>query len=275
MEDRMICDIGMHKGEDTDYYLRRGFRVVGVEADPVLVEHCRGRFAPEIGSGQLVIVHGAIVDDDTRGSVRFFQNPHKSVWGTTVPQWAERNARLGAVSVEIEVPVVRLGELFVQHGCPHYLKIDIEGMDLVCLEKLLKTDCRPRYVSMESEKVDFRSLIAEFDVFHALGYTRFFIQQQANMPRRKVPRGSIEGLPVDHVFPRGSSGPFGSDLGTEGWLTRDAALVRYNKIFREYRWLGDASALQRLPYGRDILRYLSKKLQRPLPGWYDTHAARE
>ena len=30
----LIMDVGMHRGEDAAYYLAKGFRVVGFEADP-------------------------------------------------------------------------------------------------------------------------------------------------------------------------------------------------------------------------------------------------
>ena len=33
----LIYDVGMHKGEDTEFYLRKGFRVIAIEADPDLV----------------------------------------------------------------------------------------------------------------------------------------------------------------------------------------------------------------------------------------------
>ena len=31
MHEDLIYDIGVHVGEDTDYYLRKGFRVVGID----------------------------------------------------------------------------------------------------------------------------------------------------------------------------------------------------------------------------------------------------
>jgi hypothetical protein len=34
----LIYDVGMNDGNDTAYYLSRGFRVVAIEANPVLVE---------------------------------------------------------------------------------------------------------------------------------------------------------------------------------------------------------------------------------------------
>jgi 16S rRNA A1518/A1519 N6-dimethyltransferase RsmA/KsgA/DIM1 with predicted DNA glycosylase/AP lyase activity len=63
--DDLIYDIGMHKGEDSEFYLRKGFRVVAVEADPDLVRHCRNRLRRFIDQGQLIIVEGAIVDVDS------------------------------------------------------------------------------------------------------------------------------------------------------------------------------------------------------------------
>jgi len=49
---KLIYDVGMHKGEDTDFYLKKGFDVVGIEADPTLVVGLRERFAKELDSGR-------------------------------------------------------------------------------------------------------------------------------------------------------------------------------------------------------------------------------
>ncbi len=271
MVEKLIYDLGVHKGKDTAYYLARGFRVIGIEADPDLHAHCQARFKKEIASGQLTLLHGAIVEADHASTVRFYKNRHNDVWGTVVKRWADRNALLGADSEEIEVPVVDITALFARLGCPHYLKIDIEGMDLVCLKKLMATPYRPRYISIESDKVNFEALVQEFDTFQALGYQRFFLQQQQDIHLRTVPPNSTEGKPVDYRFQRGSSGPFGADLGDD-WLTRAEALERYRRIFREYRWWGDDTLMGRTALGRKLAARLQNLTGRPLPGWYDTHA---
>lgn len=271
MSDQVIFDIGMHQGEDTAYYLVRGYRVVGVEADPELFARCRARFQDAIAAGRLFLHHGAIVEDDRAETVRFFKNTRNSVWGTTVRAWAERNAGLGAASVEIEVPAVDFAKLIADHGCPYYLKIDIEGMDRVCLAKLRGTPLRPKFVSIESEKVNYCDLVKEFDLFQELGYRRFFIQQQADIARRKVPQESAEGRYVDYVFEEGSTGPFGSDLGPD-WLTRKQALSHYRAIFTEYALFGDGARLPKFGRGKAFIDFLARKLRRPVPGWYDTHA---
>ena len=93
-QDDLIYDVGMHKGEDTRYYLRKGFRVVAFEANPVLVSECRARFAAELQSGRLSIVEGALAPAAWQGdSITFFVNQRKSVFGTIDPDFAQRNPR--------------------------------------------------------------------------------------------------------------------------------------------------------------------------------------
>lgn len=271
MDKKIIYDLGLHKGEDTEYYLARGYKVVAVEANPDLVSYCREKFKKQLESEDLIIIHGAIFENDEQATVKFFKNKKLSVWGTVVKSWADRNKMLGAESVEIEVPVVNFNYLFSKYGSPYYLKIDIEGMDLVCLKKLLSTSYRPKFISIESEKIKFSSLVEEFKVLQSLGYKRFFIQQQANIFNFGVPLNTTEGPYVDFKFTEGSTGPFGSDLG-QNWLDTDSALKKYKNIFKEYKYFGDHSILRKMPKGIVLINFLSKFLGRPLPGWYDTHA---
>ena len=37
----LIYDVGLHRGEDTDFYLKMGFGVVAVEANPELIAQCK------------------------------------------------------------------------------------------------------------------------------------------------------------------------------------------------------------------------------------------
>ena len=53
---KLIYDVGLHKGKDTAYYLKKGFDVIAFEADPEFVEMCEGKFKKDILSGRLIIV---------------------------------------------------------------------------------------------------------------------------------------------------------------------------------------------------------------------------
>src|SRR5208337_3963175 len=138
----LIYDIGMHKGEDTEFYLRKGFRVIAFEADPDLVRSCRSRLKEFIEQGQLTIIEGAIVDPDAieagQKKVEFYKNCADSVWGTVRIDWTERNARLGTSSSMVEVGVINLASVIQEYRVPHFMKIDIEGCDMVCINALKK-----------------------------------------------------------------------------------------------------------------------------------------
>ena len=274
-DNRLIYDVGMHKGEDTDYYSKKGFRVVGFEADPYLVKYCKKRFSDRIRKGELSIIEGAIVTKDISGedqeTVKFYRNKDSSVLGTVSPGWANRNEMLGTVSEIVEVPIVDFAACLAEYGIPYYLKIDIEGSDSICLKALLNFEQRPSYVSIESEKIVFYKLIQEFTLLRQLGYTKFKAVQQMGVSLQSEPNPSKEGLYIGYRFENGSSGLFGEDLPGK-WKNGDEIIKEYKKIFRLYNLFGDYGKLNKFCVGRMFLKVLNKILRIPVPGWYDTHA---
>lgn len=263
----LVFDVGMHRGEDTAYYLAKGHRVVGFEANPALAQHCRKRFETEVADERLTIVEGAISDKGS-GTETFYLSPN-SVWGTTDEAWVERNAWLGEVEA-VEVARVDIRTSIDGFGVPAFAKIDIEGADRICLEGLGACSSRPWSVSIESEKADWDALVAEFDLLEDLGYRRFSVVQQAGIGGRVINTRTLDGSSLAFRFEEHASGPFGDDL-TE-WAPRQEALDRYRRIFRRYRLLGDRALIRRSRIGRALRGRLDQLSPWPLPGWYDTHA---
>ena len=265
----LVFDVGFHKGEDTDFYLKKGYRVVAVEANPAL--HAAGceRFRSEIASGQLTLLNVAIADADR--PVRFFVNRQATEWGTTSAEFAARNVQLGAASEKITVPGMRFERIVGDYGVPYYLKIDIEGADILCLQGLRSFGARPMYVSLESNKTSWQGLLAEFHHLRALGYHRFKVVSQEGVARQVCPQPPLEGRYAEHKFARGSSGAFGEEA-PGAWLSYKEALARYRRIFWQYRLFGDAGWLTERNLRRPLLWRFIKHL--PKPDWYDTHATR-
>ena len=77
--DDLIYDVGFHRGEDTAFYLRKGYRVVAFEADPDLVRQGVRRFGRELTDGRLEIIEGAI-SDSVEQEITFYRNPNNTVW---------------------------------------------------------------------------------------------------------------------------------------------------------------------------------------------------
>ena len=265
----LVYDVGAHKGEDTAFYLAKGYRVVALEANGELIGVCRRRFATEIGEGRLTLIEGAVTDSD-EPTVRFYRHP-LSTWGTTSEEMVTRNS-IVAASEAVDVPAVRFAELLRETGMPSFMKIDIEGSDMLCLQALLEFEQRPQSVSIESHKTDWLRIEQEFALLARLGYDRFAVVQQGDIPGKELQTRRLDGSPLAFRFEEDSSGPFGSDVGP--WLSRDAAVARYRRVFLAYRLIGAKSRLRQTRVGRKLHGWALRRFKRPLPGWYDTHAAR-
>jgi FkbM family methyltransferase len=278
----LVYDVGMHKGEDSEFYLRKGFRVVAFEANAELIVSCKQRLKEFLDSGQLTIIEGAIVDPaliaEGSKTVRFYQNPDSSVWGTVSAEWAERNARLGMSSKVTEVAAIDFVAVMRQSGVPYYMKIDIEGCDTVCIDALRGFQERPTYISIESDKTSLENAEREIDLFMELGYGSFQAVEQSQIPKAQLPpQPAREGKYTPHRFEKGSSGLFGLELKPE-WKSKHEVMRQYRLIFLGYYLLGDYGVLGswRFPGARQA-RGLVRRVVRLLthatvPGWYDTHA---
>ena len=145
----LVFDVGCHVGEDTAFYLKKGFAVVGVEANPALCHHLKRRFAQEITEGRFVLVEKAIAPHN--GEITFYAN-ETTVWGTIDAAFAQRNAAVGAPSTKIAVHCTTFDALLREFGIPYYLKVDIEGADKLCLLGLKACNKRPRYIQSRMTK---------------------------------------------------------------------------------------------------------------------------
>jgi FkbM family methyltransferase len=269
----LIFDVGMNNGDDTAYYLHKGYRVIAVEADPTLVDKARDRFAAEVRDGQLELVNVAIGSE--RGIAPFWICDVQSEWNSFDRALA---SRLGFPHHAIDVRCCPFRDMLDQYGVPSYLKVDIEGHDHYCLADLRPEDL-PSYVSFEMTQIEMLFSLRN------LGYSGFKLITQNNhsqlvvdlfsvkalLKRRLGPHSTVGRLarwasrvrrqiavarPVPNDRPAwqfnwGSSGPFGED--TPGrWQSFDEAV---------YTWV---------TYQLGGSRYGTPSLE----VWHDVHATR-
>jgi FkbM family methyltransferase len=259
-------DVGMHLGEDTQFYLDKGFRVVAIEAHPQFVADSRVKFGDYIEKGLLEIVPLAIAEKD--GVVPFHLFPEKSDWGTLDPGYAQRNIARGKAYKIVEVPSVTFQSILQRHGIPYYLKIDIEGADILCIKALHHFTERPQFVSFEAELVGFESTFEALSHLYVLGYRRFKIVNQAINWQRRCPNPPREGKYVDAKFTDTMSGPFGEEA-PGGWKSIEETVEKYRHILRAQRLFCAEGRYPRwLPMFDKVSRFFGGE---PL-GWYDFHA---
>lgn len=262
----LIFDIGMDACQDTELYLKKGFRVVGVDANPAACEAARRRFPKEVASGRLFVVNAAISEGSE--PLAFHVCNEKPMLSTADDEMRRRQERDGETFRTVTVAATNLADLTEAFGTPYFLKVDIEGFDLLCLRGLLRTTARPALLSTE---LDFRALAAHLRCVRALGYRRFALVGQGSVPRQRLPRPALEGLDADHTFAIHSSGLFGKEL-PEAWFPVAQLEIRCWWIQALFWLTGGLRRLEALPPLRRTLRALRERL--PVSGqWYDLHCA--
>jgi FkbM family methyltransferase len=244
----LIYDVGMNNGDDTAYYLRRGYRVVAIEANPRLTAKAAERFPEEIGSRRLKILNVGIAAEEAE--LPFWISETHSEWSSFDRTIASRDR---SPHYQISIPCRRLGSILQEFGVPYYLKVDIEGNDFLCV-KDLDREHLPKFISVEASGVDLLCSLKErgfsrfkcISQFHYLPLelpatseqrwlerTRWLLETQNPVVRvfRKLDgrKWAERKSPETRVlngwrFTWGSSGPFGDDLPGR-WLSFDELRV--------------------------------------------------
>jgi FkbM family methyltransferase len=259
-----IFDLGMNNGDDTAFYLNQGYNVLAVEADPTLVAAGCSRFAKELESGKLRILNVGLAEQD--GSGEFWICETKPQFNSFLKESASRDS---LDHHSITVKTLRPATLFREYGVPHYLKIDIEGYEELCLSDLAGFEVPP-YLSVECHHFGGQGEqgLLLIEKLNRLGYRRFKLINQFTFcamsgPRYRFAADSIGRRfltepPFDRVagadwlakrlvireilqcrfrwdFPVGSSGVWGEDT-TGKWITFDEArrlYARYQRIYKK------------------------------------------
>lgn len=263
---KLIFDIGMDTCQDTAFYLRKGFKVVGVDANPAVCADAARRFASEIRRGQLVVVCRAI--SETRAALPFYVCTSASMLSTADPALRRlQEERYGHTFQQIAVEGATVGDLIAEHGVPYFAKVDIEGYDRVCLAGFLSIPGRPAYLSTE---LDLKAVWRHIALLKRLGYRRFALVGQASVPSQRPPTPAREGRHVEHSFDIHSSGLFGRELPA-GWMGLSGLRLRCLSMQAQYALTGALRRLEAIRPLAGVLRGARARLS--VAGqWYDIHA---
>jgi FkbM family methyltransferase len=258
----LVFDVGVHGGEDTAYYLHKGYRVIGIEANPILAAELQKKFTGFIASGQLELLNVGIATEDGEGE--FWICDDVSEWSSFHREIASRG---GARHHRISIPTTKFSRLLTRYARPHYIKVDIEGNDDLCVHSLTENN-KPKYLSYE---MPLDNGERDLNFLREIGYTRFKIVSQVTRTQPFAPTTMLaahlpdnirnklhtvlrlcRGVDRDHEwkFEFGSSGGFG-ELTPGPWQDHGAAVQTW-------------TFLHRLNKSRSL---------NGLGDWYDVHAA--
>ena len=277
IDNNLIIDVGTHKGEDTEFFLKKGYKVVAIDADPNSIKYVSNKFSAELSANKLTALHYAIADKDD--IFLDFNISGLSLWNSLKKSIADRN-NLAKDSIKVECKTLR--SILNTYGVPYYCKIDIEGYDELCLDSLKGSALLPTFISVESECIGENEIISEEQALATLfklkelNYSKFKLVDQTSLEvlspnsdfydsakllsfkspsistkvRAKIskllqldtkPSSKRDELNkrFNHDFMIGSSGPFGNDLEGE-WLDFETAKACLLKNRKDYFSLPNA-----------------------------------
>lgn len=255
MENKLIVDAGMHLCEDTSYYLKKGYKVISIDADKNLVEKAMEKHADYINNGQLVVLNYALSDVDNE-EVQF-NISKETLWNSINAEISDRN---GNLQEKVSVPTQKLSSVIRKFGVPYYCKIDLEGYDNTALQTLKELEELPCFISVETECLGEGQVITEEETLqtlnslYELGYNKFKLVDQRTLSVLQLHQKFYKDQPttqlgklnkylayrvnlisrydlkLNYTFPIGSSGYFGDDLKGE-WVDYHTA----RKILLKHR----------------------------------------
>jgi FkbM family methyltransferase len=230
----LIYDVGVCNGDDSAYYLHKGYRVVGIEANPLLIPALRDRFAAEIREGRYELQHVGIAPRE--GEAQFWVCDDWPEWSSFDRAVASRN---GSRHHAVTVKTSRFATLLDRFGPGAYCKIDIEGNDNLCLDDMSPAT-RPTYLSVEIDTAE-----PQIRRLQELGYSRFKLISQTTFRqpdtaitalKTRIPASAARLITRAEArlarfqpeagwrFRYGSSGPFGEESHGP-WRTAEQALA--------------------------------------------------
>jgi FkbM family methyltransferase len=208
---KIIYDLGANNGDNIPYYFLKSDLVVAVEANLNLCNIIKKRFKKEISQKKLFI-ENCIVTAEKNSSLKKDFYFHKT--NDLLGQYPKPKDNQLELFTKTSVISKNILSLIKKYGYPYYIKIDLEEYDYEILEFLLKSNIKPPYLSVETNKID------TFCALVVLGkYKSFKIVKGHNV------HDKYKNLEIDKTnkkkisFPKYSAGPFGNDI-KGSWISK-------------------------------------------------------
>lgn len=256
---KLVFDIGLHRGDDSAYYLYLGYQVLGIEANPLLAAACSHRFERDIQEGRMRVLNVGAWKEP--GIFTFYRNLHDDGWSSFVPERGKRGDRWE----ELVVPCTTIAHLIANYGKPFFMKVDIEGTDIHTLSTLTQKTA-PQYISLElnaSDPIIERLVELGYSAFkfvngktfrpsppifeHEIGWrllrktgqlVPFVRGMMSRLPERIRVKSEFDPPgtynPDGYPFGAFSSGPFG-EQAAGSWLSPDSAIRWFRHLTSKYR----------------------------------------
>jgi len=166
----LVFDVGAHVGDRTASFRRLGARVVAIEPQPSMARILRLLY----GLSRAVAIEEVAVGREP-GITRMMINADNPTVSSVSPAFvdAARDAKgweTQSWTRSVEVAITTLDALMARHGCPAFIKLDVEGFEAEALQGMSQA---VRALSFEFTTIHRDVGLACVGRCSAMGYTRF------------------------------------------------------------------------------------------------------
>jgi FkbM family methyltransferase len=161
----IVFDIGAHTGDKSEFFLKKGLKVIMVEPQPLCLEFLYKKFS----NNPLAIIVGKGVSDKI-GSLQLKINDKNPVLSTFASNWNAGRFKDEEWNRMLEVNTTTLDALILDYGNPKYIKIDVEGHEFSVIKGLTK---KSGIVSFEFVEEFFYEAEKCISYLQSIGYKAF------------------------------------------------------------------------------------------------------
>ena len=235
----VIYDFGANKGQNLEYFLSKGYKVVAVEANRLLCDNIERKFSVAISENNLKVINCCLSETEDNKIVDFYIHKTNSV----LSQFAVPSHDIITEFKKIQVISKKPSTIIKENGFPYYIKIDIEHYDLNVLRELMSSRVLPKYISVEAHHPEVLDLLIK---------NKHFVSFNA-----------VRGATVHKLYKKfdsHSAGPFGNDI-ISPWLDKEGISSLFKMI--KFGWIDiHASTIEVFPKANIKLQYYMGKVAR-------------
>lgn len=194
----IIYDFGANNGQNFNYYLSKGFKTIGIEANPLLCAEIEKKFSKEIASGQLKIINCCLSATSDDEIVIFYVHKTNSLLSQFNKPGYDKLDDFEPINIKSK----KASTIIKEYGDPYYIKIDIEFYDIMILKELISNNIYAKYLSIESQSSDILNVLLQSDY-------KYF--------------NAVFGWTMKKFYPNFDfhmAGPFGEDIKSP-WLVKE------------------------------------------------------
>jgi FkbM family methyltransferase len=139
-----VFDVGANQGEYSEVFAKEGAQVIAVEPNPAF----RSRLTAMSRFQSITPEFVAVGDEPGEATLNVCSTSGFSTLLSSDSGWMKDSPDYANVTWvgQVRVPVLTLTQIAEKHGCPAFVKIDVEGFELQVLSGMAFT---PRYISFE------------------------------------------------------------------------------------------------------------------------------